>query len=52
MYAALWNVIPGPWWVRVLVLLILAAGVLAALVFWVFPWVDQLLSSQEVTVTE
>lgn len=52
MYSALWNVIPGPWWVRVLVLLVLAAGVLAALVFWVFPWVDQLLSSQEVTVTE
>lgn len=52
MYAALWRVLPGPWWVRVLILLVLLAGVLAALVFWGFPWVDQLLSSQEVTVTE
>ncbi|WP_166869589.1 MULTISPECIES: hypothetical protein [unclassified Salinibacterium] len=52
MYAALWRVLPGPWWVRVMLLIVLAAAVLAALVFWVFPWVDQLLSSQEVTVIE
>ena len=52
MYAALWNILPGPWWVRVLLLVALVTVVLAALVFWVFPLVDQLISSQEVTVTE
>ncbi|MDJ1114049.1 hypothetical protein [Microbacterium dauci] len=39
MYAALWRVLPGPWWVRVLILLVLLAGVLYALYFHVFPWV-------------
>ncbi|QNO37500.1 hypothetical protein H4J02_00100 [Protaetiibacter sp. SSC-01] len=52
MYGALWRVLPGPWWVRTLILLVLAAAVLAALAFWVFPWVDQFISLQEVTVDE
>lgn len=50
MYAALWHILPGPVWVR---LLILAGGVallLFALVEWVFPWVNSLLPVQEVTV--
>ena len=46
MYAALWRVLPGPWWVRVLILI-----VLAACVFYVFPWVDTLVAP-DVTVTE
>ena len=50
MYAALWRVLPGPWWVRVLILLVALVVVAAALVFWVFPWIDQLISVQEVTV--
>ena len=50
MYAALWRVLPGPWWVRVLILLILLAVVLYGLVFYVFPWVSQFVNPQEVTV--
>ena len=50
MYAALWRVLPGPWWVRVLILAALLAAVLAALVFWVFPWAAQFVAPQEVTV--
>ncbi|WP_170154366.1 hypothetical protein [Protaetiibacter intestinalis] len=50
MYGALWRVLPGPWWVRVLILLVLVAAVFAALVFWVFPWIDQFIGTQEVTV--
>ena len=50
MYAALWHALPGPWWVRAFVLLILLAGVLAALVTWVFPWVDLLVNPQDVVV--
>jgi hypothetical protein len=50
MYGALWRVLPGPWWVRVLILLIAAAAILTALVFWVFPVVDQMVAPQDVTV--
>ncbi len=50
MYAALWRILPGPWWVRVLLLVVLAAAVLAALVLWVFPIVDQFLVPQDATV--
>lgn len=37
MYAALWRVLPGPWWLRMIFVLILAAAVVYALFFWVFP---------------
>lgn len=50
MYALLWHILPGPAWVRVLILLVLLAGVLFSLVEWVFPWVNSLLPTQEVTV--
>lgn len=50
MYAALWHVLPGPWWVRVLILLILAAAVVYALFTFVFPWVSLIVNPQEVTV--
>jgi len=51
MYAALWRVLPGPWWVRVLILLVAVTAILAALVLWVFPWVDQLVAPEDVVVT-
>ena len=51
MYAGLWRVLPGPWWVRVLILLVLIAAVLYGLLFYVFPWVSQFVNPQEVTVT-
>ncbi len=50
MYAALWRVLPGPVWVRILILIVLIAIVLFVLVQWVFPWVDSLLGDQEGTV--
>lgn len=52
MYAALWRALPGPWFLRVLILLVLVAAVLTALVLWVFPLVDQLIVPQDVTVQE
>ncbi|HEU5224072.1 MAG TPA: hypothetical protein VFU07_10410 [Candidatus Lumbricidophila sp.] len=42
MYGALWRVLPGPWWVKVALLIVLAAAVVAALFTWVYPWVDTL----------
>jgi hypothetical protein len=50
MYGALWRILPGPVWVRILILMVLAVAVLFALVTWVFPWVDSLLGPQEGTV--
>ncbi|TDN91032.1 hypothetical protein [Microbacterium sp. BK668] len=50
MYAALWHVLPGPWWLRLLILIILIAAVLYGLFFYVFPWVSQFVNPQEVTV--
>jgi hypothetical protein len=50
MYAALWRILPGPWWVRVLILLVLAAAILYGLISYGFPWVSQFVNPQEVTV--
>ncbi len=47
MYAALWRTLPGPWWVRVLILLALLAAVLFVLVEWVFPWIDGMLEQNQ-----
>jgi hypothetical protein len=52
MYAALWRVLPGPWWVRVIVLIVLLVVILFALIQWVFPYVDQFVAPQDVTVTK
>ncbi len=52
MYAALWRILPGPWWLRVLLLLVLAAALVSALVIWVFPFVDQFVAPQDATVGE
>lgn len=40
MYAALWRTLPGPVWLRVLILVLLVAAVLAVCHFWIFPWID------------
>lgn len=50
MYAALWRFLPGPWWLRVLILLILFAAVLYGLFFYAFPWISAIVDPQEVTV--
>jgi hypothetical protein len=50
MYAALWRVLPGPVWVRILILIALVAVVLVVLVQWVFPWAADTLLPQESTV--
>ncbi|WP_434315694.1 hypothetical protein [Leifsonia sp. P73] len=50
MYGALWRILPGPVWLRIVLLVVVFAVVLWALVTWVFPWVDSLLGPQEGTV--
>ena len=48
MYAALWRLLPGPWWVRLLIVIAVVAAVLYALFFHVFPWVSPLVTPGEV----
>jgi hypothetical protein len=50
MYGALWRILPGPAWVRILILVVLVAALLFALVTWVFPWIEPLVNQQDVTV--
>ncbi|MDN3495062.1 hypothetical protein QL996_03910 [Planococcus sp. APC 4015] len=50
MYAALWHVLPGPWWIRLLIVIVLVAAILYGLAFYVFPWVSAIVNPQEVTV--
>ena len=47
MYAALWRILPGPWWVRLLILLAILAAVLWVLFDVVFPWVDGTLNPDQ-----
>jgi hypothetical protein len=53
MYGAFWRVLPGPWWIRVLIIFVLVVAILAACVVWVFPAIQPYVSpSQDVTVTK
>lgn len=50
MYGWLWNHLPGPTAVRVLIALALLFGVVAVLFLWVFPWLEPILPFGDVTV--
>lgn len=50
MYGALWRLMPGPLWLRIILLLLLFAAVLAALVLFVFPWLNTFVNVNDVTV--
>ena len=52
MYAALWRVLPGPIWLRIILLVLLIAAVILVLFTSVFPWVDGIVNPIEVTVNE
>ena len=52
MYGALWRVLPGPWWVRLIIMLVLVAAVLYALFTWVFPLVQDIFATPDVTIEE
>lgn len=50
MYAAFWRILPGPWWVRLLIVLVVVAAVLYGLFWYVFPWIASFVDPQESTV--
>lgn len=50
MYAALWRVLPGPAWLRALIVVLLVAIVVVVCFAWVFPAVAPLMPFNDVTV--
>jgi len=52
MYAALWNLLPGPVWLRLILALILVALVLAACLLYVFPFLNTFVNVTDVTVDQ
>ncbi|MET4159112.1 hypothetical protein [Agromyces sp. PvR057] len=52
VYGALWRVLPGPIWLRIILLLLLIAAAVYALFTWVFPWVDGIVNPIDVTVDQ
>ena len=52
MYAALWRLLPGPTWLKLVQALVLVALVLWLLLAWVFPAVEPLLPFDRIGVGE
>lgn len=50
MYGWLWRVLPGPIWVRILLLAVLLFAVLAVLFLWAFPAIAPLMPFNSNTV--
>lgn len=50
MYAWVWQHLPGPWPLRLLISLVLFLGIVAVLFLWVFPWVEDTFGISRVTV--
>ena len=50
MFAALWRVLPGPVWVKVVELVVLATVVVALLVEFAFPIIAVLVFTEESTL--
>lgn len=50
MYAALWRILPGPIWLRIIILAALLGLLLTVLVMWIFPWLNGFVNVSDVTV--
>lgn len=50
MYAALWRILPGPVWLRVMIVVVLAVVLVYVLVRWAFPWAADFLLPEDSSV--
>ncbi|MGW4482640.1 hypothetical protein ACWEOE_02265 [Amycolatopsis sp. NPDC004368] len=50
MYAWIWRRLPGPFAAKLTIAVVLVLGIVALLMFVVFPWLDPLLPFNEVSV--
>ena len=51
MYGWIWRHLPGPWPVRLLIVLALLAGVAVACFNWVFPTISPFMPFNDTTVS-
>ncbi len=47
MFSLLWRFVPGPVWVRVMVMLAVLAAVVYGLLFYGYPWIASLMETSE-----
>jgi accessory gene regulator protein AgrB len=52
MYAWIWRHLPGPLAVRITIAAVLVLGVVALLMFVLFPWIEPHLPFNNVTTTQ
>lgn len=52
MYAALWRILPGPAWLKVIECLVLLGLVCAVLLLWVFPAIEPHLPFDRIVIGE
>jgi hypothetical protein len=50
MYGALWRLMPGPIWLRVVLMVLFFAVILAVLILFVFPWLNTFVNVNNNTV--
>ena len=50
MYGALWRLMPGPAWLRAILMIVFFGVILAVLVAFVFPWLNTFVNVNDVTV--
>jgi uncharacterized membrane protein len=50
MYGALWRLMPGPMWLRVILMVLFFAIILAVLILFVFPWLNTFVNVNNNTV--
>jgi hypothetical protein len=52
MYGWIWRKLPGPLAMRLSIAVVLVLGIVALLMFIVFPWLEPLLPFNNVTTTQ
>jgi hypothetical protein len=52
MYSALWKILPGPRWARIVQVVVIAVVVLSISVEWIFPWAADTFIQPEITVDQ
>lgn len=52
MFSLIWRFLPGPAWLRVIAILVVAAALVYALITWAYPYAAALLMTEEATVTQ
>jgi hypothetical protein len=50
MYSAMWRVLPGPRWLKIIEVVVLGVAIMSVCIEWVFPWVAANFVQSESTV--